>query len=1185
MRLFSPAQERAWLEHRIRGDAVPDGISLRLRLTGPLDEKALGSALGDLAERHEVLRWALPTRGDGPRPVVSAGALPAPRAVPVEPERLGAALAEVEGRPFDPVTGPLARVSLLELGPEEHVLVLRMHPCVADEGSVAVLAADLAELYRARAEDGSSRLSGTPRVPAEDDFPRLPAVPRAPTEDDPSRLPGTPRAPAENDLPRLSAAPRASAGGLDGSAGASAPAPGTGPEVTDGDRREFWREALRDVPPLEPATDRARPGRRSGAGGAHRFEVTVPPELGVPSRAVLAAFAVLLARCSGQERFTIGVHAPGRVSGLLGGEPNEFAGTAGPLDDLVPLPVDLSGDPDLAAFSARLDRAADGAWRHRLPLQDLAAAVAPPRDPSRGALFDVAYGVVPRPAAHEAAGLRLEPLGDREPAARRTACDLDLRLTTDTPHETGTDTGTGAETGNGNGEGAGTRTEPGTETRTGTGTGDGESDRSETGEGAGSGGRFRAILTYATDVFDHATIELMAARLTRLLAEMARSPGRPVLDLPLDDRSGQIAGPPAAVDLDSPGSTLAALIAAQAGRTPDATAVDGDDGRLTYRELDERARELAGWLAAEGVGPGSVVAICLPRSARLVTVVAGVLYAGGAFLALDPSQPAPRLEYLLSDAAATVLVSTEEILGGLPEGGGRRLDLDLRDPARTAAPSPAGPRDLAYMIYTSGSTGLPKGVLLEHSGACNLVMALAPELGIGPGVRLLQFAPPTFDAWVWEVFTTLVSGGTLCVPEAGNILVGRALSRCLSEREVNAVLLPPSVIATLPDDPLPELRVLVTGGEACTPELVERWGAGRRMVNAYGPTEATVIATLADCSAGEGVPPIGLPMAGAYALVLDAAGRVAPWGVPGELHVGGAGVARGYHRRPALTAERFVPLAGPPPTAPGELSPSASDGPSSSTPSGPPTSASASDEPSSPSPGGPPPPMSGGRLYRTGDLVRQRPDGRLDFIGRVDHQVKHRGYRIELGEIEQTLRACPGVDDAAVALEDEQLVAYVAAPASDSIPASASPPASASVSESAPGAIAPVTAKDARAWTAGRLPGYMVPGTVHVLDELPLTTAGKIDRRRLASSAARAGSRSDEPRDRLELEVLEAFRRVLDKPRMGPHDAFFESGGDSRLAVTLLGRLRGGLRRPVAARLLWERPTAAGLASALRELG
>ncbi|MFF3442662.1 amino acid adenylation domain-containing protein [Streptosporangium sp. NPDC002721] len=1140
MRLFSPAQERAWLEHRIRGDAVPDGISLRLRLTGPLDEKALGSALGDLTARHEVLRWALPTRGDGPRPVVSAGAPPVPRAVPVEPEKLGAALAEVEGRPFDPVTGPLTRVSLLELGPQERVLVLRMHPCVADEGSVAVLAADLAELYRARAEDDSPRLPGTPRVPSTDNLPHLDAT-----------APGIP----------ASSSPDA---GRDGSPGAFTSAPGTGPGVTGDGRREFWREALRDVPPLEPATDRPRPGRRSGAGGAHRFEVTVPPELGAPSLAVLAAFAVLLSRCSGQERFTIGARAPGRVSALLGGEPNALAGTAGPLDDIVPLPVDLSGDPDLAAFSARLERVASDAWRYRLPLQDLASAVAPPRDPSRGALFDVTYGVVPRPAAHEAAGLRLEPLGEEEPVARRTACDLDLRLTTGA---------TGATDG--------------------TGTGTGEGDGGGTGEGDGGGERLWATLTYATDVFDHATIELMAARLTRLLGEMARSPGRPVLDLPLDDRSGPIAGPPPAVDLDSPGSTLAALIAAQAGRTPDATAVDGDDERLTYRELDERARELAGWLAAEGVGPGSVAAICLPRSARLVTVVTGVLYAGGAFLALDPSQPAPRLEYLLSDAAAAVLLSTGEILAGLPEGGGRRLDLDRRDspsrspspdrrtphlpspspdrldpgppdrldPANATPPGPAGPHDLAYMIYTSGSTGLPKGVLLEHSGACNLVMALAPELGIGPGVRLLQFAPPTFDAWVWEVFTTLVSGGTLCVPEAGNILVGRALSRCLSEREVNAVLLPPSVIATLPgDDPLPGLRVLVTGGEACTPELVERWGTGRRMVNAYGPTEATVIATLADCSPGEGVPPIGLPMAGAYALVLDAAGRVAPWGVPGELHVGGAGVARGYHRRPALTAERFVPLAGPPPTPPDTPSPHRS---------------------SPSSPGGPSsPPTPGGRLYRTGDLVRQRPDGRLDFIGRVDHQVKHRGYRIELGEIEQTLRACPGVDDAAVALEDEQLVAYVAASAPSAPPASTSPPASASGS-----VPSPVTAKDARAWTAGRLPGYMVPGTVHVLDELPLTTAGKIDRRRLAASAARAGSRSDEPRDRLELEVLEAFRRVLDEPRMGPHDAFFESGGDSRLAVTLLGRLRGGLRRPVAARLLWERPTAAGLASALRELG
>ncbi|WP_030914422.1 non-ribosomal peptide synthetase [Streptosporangium amethystogenes] len=1044
MRLFSPVQERAWLEHLL-GDAMPGGISLRLRLTGPLDEAALGAALGDLAARHEVLRWSLPTRGDGPRPVVSAGVLPAPRAVPVEREKLGTTLAELDSRPFDLVTGPLARVSLLALGPAEHVLVLRAHPCVADEGSAAVLAADLAELYRARVEDDSPRLPEPPFVPAEGD--------------------------------------------------------------ADADSGRFWRAELREMPPLEVATDRPRPGRRSGAGGAHHFEVAVPAGLGDPPLAVLTAFTALLSRCSGQERFPIGVHSPGRVSGPLGGEPNEFSGTVGPLDDLLPVRVDLSGDPGPTALSARLERAVGDAWRHRLPLQDVAAAVAPPRTPSRGALFDVTYGVVPHPVTHQAAGLRLEPLDAPDAVTPWTAHDLDLRLTAEV-------SGRGREGGDGG-------------------------DRPRTPLPGSGDERLRATLTYAVDVFDHTTIQLMAARLVRLLGEMSRFPTRPVLDLPLEECSGPLPGPPVAA---APDATLAVLIAAQAGRTPDATAVDGDDGRLTYRELDERARELAGRLAAEGVGPGTVTAICLPRSARLVTVVAGVLYAGGAFLALDPAQPAARLEYLLSDAAAAVLVSTGKILRELPRSGGRHLDLDLdldldrSGPAGLTAPvRPAGPRDLAYMIYTSGSTGLPKGVLLEHFGACNLVTALASELGIGPGTRLLQFAPPTFDAWVWEVFTTLTSGGTLCVPEAGNILVGRALSRCLSGRAVNAVLLPPSVIATLPgDDLLPDLRVLVTGGEACPPELVERWGTGRRMVNAYGPTEATVIATLADCSPGEGAPPIGLPMAGTYALVLDAAGRVAPRGVPGELHVGGVGVARGYHRRPALTAERFVPLAAPPPPAPGR------------------------------------PPAPGGRLYRTGDLVRQRPDGRLDFIGRVDHQVKHRGYRIELGEIEQTLRACPGVDDAAVTLEDDQLVAYVSVP----VPASARAAAS-----------GPVTAKEARAWAAGRLPGYMVPGTVHVLDELPLTSAGKIDRRRLASSAARAGKRTDEPRDRLELQVLEAFRRVLGDRRIGPHDAFFEAGGDSRLAVTLLDRLRDGLRRPVAARLLWEHPTAAGLASALREPG
>ncbi|HEX2053674.1 MAG TPA: amino acid adenylation domain-containing protein [Actinomycetota bacterium] len=557
-----------------------------------------------------------------------------------------------------------------------------------------------------------------------------------------------------------------------------------------------------------------------------------------------------------------------------------------------------------------------------------------------------------------------------------------------------------------------------------------------------------------------------------------------------------------------------------------------EDQQLTYRELNRRANQLARHLQELGVGPEVPVGICVVRSLEMVVGLLGVLKAGGAYLPLDPAYPKERLAFKLADARAPVLLTQQRLLGHLPASAAKVvcLDVDRQIAAKESGENPisgATAENLAYVIYTSGSTGTPKGVMIEHRSLVNY-LRWANDVLMGDTVDGLPWVTsPTFDASLKQLFAPLLRGREVWVPAGNAVAEPVALLQALNARSKAGLNCVPSLWEAILDanhagrvTPTESLVALFVGGERLSRELVDRSFRtlpGLRIWNLYGPAEATANAAAGEVVSQDEVS-LGRPLANTQIYLLDRNQNPVPIGVPGELHIGGVGLARGYLNGPELTAERFVP------------------------------------DPF----GGEP----GSRLYKTGDLARYLPDGNIEFLGRIDHQVKIRGFRVEPGEVEAVLGQHPDVRETVVAAREDQpgekrLVAYV-------VPTQGVP-----------------TPTELRRHLKAKLPEYMVPSAFVALDTLPLMPNGKVDRRALPApdpSSLRAEDAYVRPRTPLEEVLAEIWEEVLGLERIGVHDDFFELGGHSLLATQLVSRLRHVFGVELPLRYLFETPTVAGLA-------
>ncbi|MFI6151838.1 non-ribosomal peptide synthase/polyketide synthase, partial [Kitasatospora sp. NPDC051170] len=868
------------------------------------------------------------------------------------------------------------------------------------------------------------------------------------------------------------------------------------PESVMAGQIDYWRRVLSGAPEeLELPFDRPRPEVLGHRG--HGVQLELPAEVharlaevarrqGVTVFMVVqAALAVVLSRLGAGTDLPIGVGVAGRTDEALDDLVGFFVNT-------LVIRTDLSGNPTFAETLERVREASLAGFAHQdVPFERLVEELAPARSFARHPLFQVM--LTGQNVAREALDLQGASVTGAPAQAEAAGWDAVAKF-------------------------------------------DLEMSVGETFDAQGRPAGLRGVLIGAAELFEAASVELLAERWVRAVRALVADPSVRLgaVDVLGEAERRRVLSDWNDTAAELPAVSMAGLFDARAARTPDAVAVVHEGVALSYGELDARANRLARHLVERGVGPESVVALMMQRSADLVVALLAVLKAGGAYLPVDPDYPVERIAFMLADSRPDCVIASAESLGVLEEAADAGLPvLVLDDPATvrllsglpgtrlTGAERNATTSDaqVAYVIYTSGSTGVPKGVAVTHSGIASFAAAEVERFRVTPESRVLQFASASFDASVLEVCMTFAAGARLVVPPPGP-LVGDALAAFLADHRITHALIPPAALASMDAVELPDLGTLIVGGEACGPELVSRWSDGRTMVNAYGPTEITVMATTSGPLRANEVPPIGTPILNTRVFVLDEALQPVAPGVVGELYVAGAGLARGYVGRAGLTAERFVAC----------------------------------------------PFGSGERMYRTGDRVRWTADGELLFAGRADEQVKIRGFRIEPGEVQAVVAAHPQVAQAVVVARqdvpgDTRLVAYV-------VPAEGG-----------------VEAESVRGFAADRLPGHMVPSAVVLLDALPLTANGKLDRRALPApeytGAPSTGSRGPStPQEEL---LCAAFAEVLGLGSVGVEDDFFALGGHSLLAVRLVSRVRAVLGVEVSVRTLFQSPTPGALAAVLAD--
>ncbi len=845
----------------------------------------------------------------------------------------------------------------------------------------------------------------------------------------------------------------------------------------------YWVKQLGGVPPLELPCDRPRPAVRTHAGTtapiflsrelAGALRRLAQQEGATPFMLYCAAYRALLHHYSAQEDFAIGTLIANRrrpeIEVLVGFFANTLA-----------LRTDLPGDPAFREMLRRERATALDAYSHQdLPFEKLVEELNPPRDLSRTPIFQTMLVLQNAPPPREEAreegraglSMRLVPVD-----SRTSKFDCMLYLT-------------------------------------------------EGDEGV------RGFLEYNTDLFEPATVTRLLGHFRALLEGVAADPDLHLSGLPLlpaDERRTMLVDWNAtAVDIPA-GETLHGLFERQAAERPGAVAVEMDGRGLTYAELDARANRLARHLRRLGAGPEVLVGLCMERSLEMLVGLLGILKAGGAYVPLDPEYPKERLAYMVESSCLPVLLTQESLVATVPAGDARVIALDQAWPRIEAEESAdgldgsAGPDSLAYAIYTSGSTGRPKGVQIPHSAVVNFLRSMTKRPGLGAGDTLFAVTTLSFDIAGLELYLPLVNGAKVVLVSRDTAQAGEQLAAAVTKAGTTVMQATPAtwrllLAAGWTGDP--RLKILC-GGEALPHDLADQiLDKAGELWNVYGPTEATIWSTLLQVERGSRIS-IGRPIDNTQVYLMTRQLEPVPAGVPGELHIGGAGLSRGYRGRPAMTAERFIPDA------------------FSSRP--------------------------GARLYRTGDLARWLPDGTLEFLGRIDHQVKVRGFRIELGEIEAALAQHPAIrQDVAIVREDtpgaRRIVAYMVPAEKDTAP----------------------SVSDLRAFLKEKLPEYMIPALFVPLEALPLTPNGKVDRRALPApdkSLLASAREYVAPRDEKEEALAAIWAEVLGLEKVGALDDFFELGGDSLLVIKVVSKAnKSGLG--ITTKQLFQNRTVAELAA------
>jgi amino acid adenylation domain-containing protein len=1033
---LSHTQRRLWFIQRMEQSGATNHIPAAVRISGEINPGALEQAFGDVIERHESLRTIFPDEDGVPyQQVLSAEeARPSIKVEVTTEAELNQRLRVATATPIHLDRNIPLKVWLFRLDSQNHVLLLVLHHIAGDGWSLAPLARDFEQAYRARC-DGHAP-----------DFHPLP-VQYADFTLWQQQLLGD-----END-----------------------------PESIMARQFNFWSNALSGLPEESNLpTDRPRPLKPTLSGqilalsidavlhsnllrGARQFRASL-------FMVLQAGLAALLARLSGGDDISIGTVTAGRNDSALDDLIGFFVNT-------LVLRTDVSGNPSLAQLVERVRSFDLKAYANQeVPFERLVEILQPARSMARHPLFQVMLMLQNAPSAN--LGLPW-PLIELETLLQRlTKYDLSFSLK----------------------------------------------------ESIGAAGEplgMQVYLEFSHDLFDRATAEGILQKWLQLLRQGLAAPNEPLHRFNLLSAAERHAVLEEFnhTSITLPNATFPDLFEAQVFRTPHLPALVVGEQAISYTQLNQHANRLAHYLMTFGIGPESLVGIAMERSAEMVVSVLAALKAGAAYVPLDPEYPEARIEYMLSDASPVAIVASALSGARLPLNGSIKvIQLDAAEVKNILAQQPDHnparnllPQNPAYVIYTSGSTGIPKGVIVTHAGIPSLASVQSQRLQVRENSRILQFASLNFDASLWEMVMALTSGAALVLvrDERG----GAPLHDLLVGQKVTHALLPLGVLATLEEHGAIPVQWLINGGEALPAEVVARWSPGCLMVNAYGPTESTVCATISVPLSGASTPPIGSPVTNTRVYVLDHHLEPAPIGVTGELYVSGLSLARGYLKRPGLTAERFIA------------------DPHSNTP--------------------------GARMYRTGDLARWRADGFLDYAGRADSQVKVRGFRIELGEIEAALKALPTVSDAVVVVQDDSalgrwLAAYVVPAGNNSLDLTS-----------------------IRNSLAEQLPAYMVPTAFVTLDELPVLPNGKLNRKALPVPLSRSQQTFVAPDSEMEEIIASIWRELLQIEKIGIHDNFFDLGGHSLLLVRVHARLTKLIDPQLPMVKLFEHPTIASLANYL----